>query len=208
VRLRVRQKFTDAEFNSLYADPFSNGNLQMNRASQAAQERAWIDTHPETQTFQSTIVGFGKGFGRVASIADLSCGSGEIARRLARWSGIEPLLGEYVGGYEYVGPIEETIHEIPHVELFICTETIEHLDSPDRDLKLIREKTDKLLLSTPMDEGVNNGKTPATGHYWTWGRGDVETILYEAGFRPLAFIQLDMTPGLWDHCQFGVWQFH
>jgi len=63
-----------------------------------------------------------------------------------------------------------------------------------------------MLLSTPMDEGVGNGKAPATGHYWTWGRQDVEVILEQAGFAVNAFIQLDMTPRLWDHCQFGVWQ--
>ena len=208
--MRVRSKFSAEEFEALYAGPGAflsmTGSPQLNRAAQAAQERAWIENHPETATFQSTIVGFGKGFGKVSSVADMSCGSGEIARRIAKHSGIEPILGEYGPGYEYTGPLHETVPEIPHVELFICTETVEHLDDPDRDLKLIREKCDKLLLSTPMDEGDGNGKTPATGHYWTWGRHDVEMMLLDAGFNVNAFILIDMTPRLWDHCQFGVWQ--
>jgi len=199
MRARVREKFPEAEWDGLYK--------AMHPAAQRAMEEvAWMETHADTRTFYNTIVGFGKGFGRVASIADMSCGTGNIARALGEYSNVEPLLGEAGSGYQYEGVLQETVPQIPHVELFILTETLEHLDDPDADLKLIREKTDKLLLSTPMDEGVGNGKTPATGHYWTWGRQDVEAVLNDAGFTVNAFIQLDMTPRLWDHCQFGIWQ--
>ncbi len=205
-RMRVREKFTPQQLQELYGSAHVI-DAKQRRIEDTIKERAWILEHPETRTFQNTAVALGiGGAGKVDSIADMSCGTGDIARKIAAYSGIEPLLGEFGGGYDYQGTLQDTVPQLPVVDLFICTETVEHLDDPDADLALIREHTRMLLLSTPVDEDESgDGEPLATGHYWAWSREGVEDMLNTAGFEVSANIVLDMTPGMWTHCKFGMW---
>ena len=60
-----------------------------------------------------------------AVIADLACGDATIGRAL------EPetlLLGDFAPGYPICGPIEETLTQVDHADLWIFTEIVEHLD--------------------------------------------------------------------------------
>lgn len=161
---------------------------------------------PNPSVMYHTRVALGKGFGRVTSIADLSCGDGVITQQLASFSGIEPILGDLGRGYPIQGPLTDTITRIPLVDLYVCSETIEHLDDPDEALRLIRVHCRNLLLTTPIDEDKTapNGEI-AGGHLWTWSREDVEDMLHEAGFKVSAYIELDMTPFWYTHCRFGMW---
>jgi 2-polyprenyl-3-methyl-5-hydroxy-6-metoxy-1,4-benzoquinol methylase len=205
-RVRVRPAYTPDQLYRLYAEPWGPHDSEIRRVHQAEDERAWIEAHGETRTFQGVVVAMGIGFGKVGSIADMSCGSGDIARRVAKYSGIEPMLGDLGPGYPYRGTLQETVPQLPMVDLFICTETVEHLDDPDADLALIRQHCKVLLLSTPVDEDeAVDGAVPADGHYWVWSREGVEEMLGKAGFRVIAFNMLDMTPELWTHCRFGMW---
>lgn len=118
----------------------------------------------------------------VASLADLSAGDGAIslAAKLRGADGAKH-LGDITPGFEYCGLIEKTIWQIPHVELFICTETIEHLDNPDQLLSEIRFKADTLVLSTPLNESETSNNPE---HYWRWDVQGVEEMLSESGWTP------------------------
>lgn len=114
------------------------------------------------------------------TVADLSCGNATIALRLAASHGARTVLGDYAPGYEHTGPIEKTIEAIDPVDLFILSETLEHLDDPEAVLAQIRPKTDRLILSTP--DGEENDDNPE--HVWGWDAEAVEKMLRDTGFSP------------------------
>ena len=126
------------------------------------------------------------------SIADLSAGDGAIINAI----NIEKkILGDYVEGYDYAGPVEETIKQIPKVDAFIFSETLEHVNHPLNVLKAIREKTKWLILSTPQDNwGDSNPE-----HYWSWDKEGVQYLLEKAGFEPVYFesIPIVYTHQIW-----------
>ncbi len=112
--------------------------------------------------------------------ADLSCGDCTVPDAFP-WKRL--YLGDFLESSrtQFVGPIEETIHQLPHdVDVFFLLETLEHLDDPDGVLRMIREKTDMLVLSTPWmqwrDENIE--------HYHCWDSEAVEVMLRTAGFLP------------------------
>lgn len=135
--------------------------------------------------------------GGVMSAADLSCGDGTILRSI---NASIKFFGDMAPGYEYTGPIERTIGEIPDVDLFVCCETLEHVDNPLVVLDGIRGKARRLLLSTPVDAwGDDNPE-----HYWAWSRMDVEDILQSAGWAVESFTTSDHRASGYQYC-FGIW---
>jgi hypothetical protein len=156
----------------------------------------------EHNTHPNVAISLGLGLGKLDSIADMSAGAAEIPRGIAEASDIEPLLGDYAEGYEYRGKLGDTVPQLGVVDLFVCTETLEHLDDPFEDLKLIREHCEHLLVTTPIDEPEDE---ESWGHMWVWSKSDVDMLLTEAGFETLAFVLLDMRPLWYDHCAFGMW---
>lgn len=135
--------------------------------------------------------------GRVPSAADLSCGDGAILHAI---DATVKLFGDFAPRYEFAGPIEETIARLRQVQLFICCETLEHLDDPDPALKAIRQKTETLVVSTPVDAFADTNKE----HYWAWDREAVEQMLTEAGFTVVVYNELDLRPANGDY-SFGIW---
>ncbi len=131
----------------------------------------------------------------VSSIADLSAGGARITPTIAQHYGVTPVLGDLSRQYQYpiFGPIETTVQHIEPVDLFVCSETLEHLEDPDLVLDLIRPMTKYLLLTTPIWEEPH---MTAHGHIWTWRQSDVETMLKDAGFTPVDFEEVLI---------FGVW---
>lgn len=126
------------------------------------------------------------------SVADLSCGNGEIARRIVTDHGplhlgdIAVLPGE-LPGTKYCGPIEQTLDLIPVVDAFVCSETLEHLDEPLVVLGRIRAKASSLVLSTPLECWEDtNGE-----HLFAWDREGVETSMLGSGWQPDAFTAVD-----------------
>jgi hypothetical protein len=133
---------------------------------------------------------------RPDSAADLSCGDGTILNSIPAGA---KYFGDFAPGYDLAGPIEDTIGQIPTVDLFICCETLEHVDDPDMVLKLVRGKARTLVLSTPVDAfGDTNPE-----HYWAWSRAGVESMLTAAGFESVVYCALDFRPGA--EYQFGIW---
>lgn len=144
------------------------------------------------------MIELGKGREPYGSIADLSCGNGYVIDSLETQFRIK---GDYVPGYPYTGMIEETIHQISPVELFVSGETLEHLDDPAMLLHEIRACCDKLLLSTPIDNWGDNN----TQHYWSWDQEGVESLMFAAGFNTrLAYGRVDSRLYGEPYC-YGVW---
>lgn len=137
--------------------------------------------------------------GRIRTAADLSCGDAAILR------GIDDLLEQaYVGDLigargDYPlrthvrvlepGPLPDSLagfQDIPGrslpVDLFILSETLEHVPDPDGLLQKLTGVSRYLFLSTPLDEAASVGNEE---HYWGWGQSDIHHMLWEAGWSPL-----------------------
>lgn len=164
-RRRLRSKYPDDYLKAIYRTPHNSNNWEDHK----------VRVRQTIALGREAIVPEG-GF-----IADLSCGNAAIANDLAEHFRAEPFLGDYAPGYLYHGPIEKTIHDLgPNVNLFVCSETIEHLDEPDNVLREIRKRAGQLLLSTPIGENDTNNPE----HYWGWDEEAVEAMLDSAGWKP------------------------
>lgn len=141
------------------------------------------------------------------TVADLSCGNGVIATRIATGSTI---LGDFgvlpadltPGDPKWRGRIEETITEITEINLFVLSETLEHLDDPLAILRDIRAKAFCLLLSTPLEcwEDTN------AEHLWAWDREGVEGLAAQANWLPIAFTSVDSRE-YGEPYLYGIWVF-
>jgi hypothetical protein len=160
MRVRLRAAYSPAELAELYPTPHNH--------------LRWPD-HILRVNLTIQVAHFLYSGGPVA---DLSCGDAAIANAVA---GSPTFLGDLAPGYRLQGPLEKTIEEIPNVHLYICCETLEHLNDPDAALRAIREKTERLVLSTPI--GEETGHNPE--HYWGWDEMEVGRMLGAAGFMPV-----------------------
>lgn len=167
---RTRPKYTDEELAKIYAKPHDH--------------KQWKD---HEQRIDSTKALFGWFYDDIRSVADLSCGNGTL---LDWWDmeGHVTYWGDYAPGYRYEGPLEKTIHEIPKVDLYICSETIEHLNEPLEALRLIRAKTKYLILTTPIHSDNQTDGNPE--HYWQWDVDDMHNLLRSANFEPVIVQEL------------------
>ena len=120
------------------------------------------------------------------SIADLSCGDGTIPREVSVRTSVDRLvLGDInqQSGLHIVGPLPDTLEALtPAVDLYVCSETIEHMDDPDFLLQQLRLKSKYLFLSTPVSEPLHYGNTE---HYWSWSVDDMSQMLIEADWSPV-----------------------
>lgn len=162
----MRSKYSEEELNEIYKTPH--------------QHISWID---HVQRVKSTIA-LANWFTPVETAADLSCGDAYIINML---DATTRYIGDYAYGYAFTGSIEKTIKEIPPVDLFILSETIEHMDDPDSLLREIRLKTKYLILTTPKDEDNDNNPE----HYWGWGKEDMRKMLVDANFNPQIYQELE-----------------
>lgn len=130
------------------------------------------------------------------SIADLSCGDGAVANAFP-WV-LPRFLGDLAPGHPFHGPIEDTLDLVPSVDVFVCCETLEHLDDPDLVLSRIRGKARRLVLSTPDGEMTDGNPQ----HYWGWDREGVRHMLLVAGWSPMVELGFEV-PGL--GVRFQLW---
>jgi hypothetical protein len=187
-RQRLRPAHAPERLAELYPKPHHSGGWADHelRVDATIQLARWM-----------TVRGPQPRRGQSRSGADLSCGD---ARILLNLDVAERHLGDLAGGWQYTGPIEETIEQIPAVDVFVCTETLEHLDDPDLALKAIRGKTEQLILSTPVDAWDDENAE----HYWAWSREDVEEMAAAAGFAPVVYASVDFRFEGLPYC-FGIW---
>lgn len=128
-----------------------------------------------------TTISMASWFTDARSGADLSCGDGAILKGITKLLGLEKTyFGDFVEGYEFHGPIEETIKRVPYTDLFVLSETLEHLDDPDFILREIRRVCKYLIITTP--DGEWNDANPE--HVWGWDSEEIKGMLVNAGFTP------------------------
>ena len=165
MRMRLRDAYSPQQLADVYSEPH--------------QHAKWQDHRLRVQM----TIAFASWFGEVNSVADLSAGDATIINAIpAR----EKYIGDFAPAYDVVGAIDDTIDKIPNVDLFICSETIEHLDNPEATLKKIRAKTKAIIVTTP--NGENNDGNPQ--HYWGWDADGVRELLQGVGFKPVIFNSL------------------
>lgn len=135
---------------------------------------------------------------RRINVADLTCGDGAVVKSLIEKSWVAHYeMGDlvYADYLTIVGKIEDTLPFLVHKsgvvrpwDLFICTETLEHIQDPEALLAEIRKASDHLLLTTPLDETAKHDNPE---HYWSWSREDMRELLLEAGWKPHKYDQLN-----------------
>jgi hypothetical protein len=177
MRTRLRPAVDDTA--AFYTDRYPSG-----------YDHTWWPDHEErvkaTVEFTVAALASDRGQPSVFRIADLSCGDGmltiSLAARLS--TGQPPFLGDVNGessrfGLDVVGSLPGTLRMMGEGQcLFVCSETLEHLDDPDAFLRMLRPLTRYLVLTTP--EGETGHGNPE--HYWGWDSPAVGAMLTAAGF--------------------------
>lgn len=188
MRERLRPAYSPEELQTLYDKPHDHWR--------------WKDHHIRVDV----TIAIATWMHEHGAIADLSCGDAHIANEVSReCGGVETILGDYAPGYLIQGPLEDTLEKLPHVGMYICSETIEHLDDPDAVLKQIHAKADTLVLSTPIGETVDDGNPE---HYWGWDTDGVGDMLFKAGWQPHVLNRLELNAYAYDYQIWGCrkWQ--
>lgn len=180
-RVRLREARPEGEA-AFYAERYPDGY---------AHDR-WPD-HVERVKASADLIE--KYRSQIRSAADLSCGDGAllnmISHRLTR-----AVLGDLNGVpvsaavscrarvLETIGhaALPESLTHLDPVDLFILSETLEHMDDPDDLLRRLGDVARYLFVSTPIEESEESGNLE---HYWSWGTGDVYDMLRDAGWEPL-----------------------
>lgn len=135
------------------------------------------------------------------TVADLSCGNGSIANGI---TADLVILGDYAGSYQFQGDLVETLPLLGPSDLYVCTETLEHVDDPELVLSLIKQTgAATLLLSTPVD--CFDDDNPE--HYWAWDQAGVEELLTKAGWTVQEYSALDLRK-MQSPYIFGCWLCH
>jgi hypothetical protein len=187
MRVRLRELLSPRDQRRLYAEPH--------------QHTKWFDHRVRVDVTVAVATRF---LGAGGIIADLSCGDAAIPRRIAELCNTSKItLGDFAPGYELTGPIERTIEQIEpnSVNLWVCSETIEHLDDPDAVLAQIRKRADTMVLSTPDGE-TDPSRNPE--HLWGWDSEAVEKMLRDTGWKPLVKTSLDLRPAGYEYC-YQIW---
>lgn len=164
-RARLRAKHSDTNLSQIYQSPHCHSNFK------------------DHMLRVQVSIGVAKWLGDIDTAADLSAGDATIINSLnikTRY------IGDLAPAYQINGPIEETILQIPEVDLFILSETIEHLDNPDEVLSMIYSKAKHILLSTPDGESGSGNKE----HYWGWDTDCIGQMLKDANFEPMALTSI------------------
>ncbi len=179
MRKQLRPFYTPEEYANVYSTQFNHANWsahieRVNKTIRVLDKFAY-NTHSQ-------------------SVADLSCGDGAILE-----GSRHPWQKKWTGDYTTTGPIETTIQLLPHVDMFVLSETLEHIEDPDDLLVKIRDRTDHLLLTTPHGEDTDENPQ----HYWGWDREALALMLDAAGFN-VGECEL-FTPKSNEYYTFQIW---
>jgi hypothetical protein len=174
---QLRPFYTPEETAELYAEPYDHARWEQHR-ERVGRTVELLDHFAHTLNAHT--------------VADLSCGDGAIVCGSRHpWSAV--ILGDFAPGFDHIGRIERTIHEIPTVDVFVLSETLEHVERPAELLAAIRQKARHLLLTTPHAEF--DDRNPE--HYWGWDKAGIQELLDGAGWRPDHFELFTPQSGNW-----------
>ena len=120
---------------------------------------------------------------------DLTSGDGAILRALL---GRDVVQKAYYGDLVFadhldvIGKVEDTLPAHIHGggrmwDLYVCSETLEHVQDPDELLRSARRLATHAVFSTPIDETDAHANPE---HYWSWGVEDIRAMLEAADWTP------------------------
>lgn len=166
MRTRLRPKHSDEALAELYS-----GTYDHTRWDEHTRRVGW--TISRLNEFLRTHPDITRGI-------DLSCGDGEILRRV---SGLREKIYSDITPAEHLnfsGPIEQTIMST-RGDILVCSETLEHLDDPDIILDWAASRFTWICVTTPLGE-VDSEKNYE--HYWGWDLWGVSDMLSQTGWAP------------------------
>ena len=169
MRIRLRPAHTPDQLAAIYSEPHDHwawGYGHDIRVTQTIALAQWVATNLGA-----------------TSAADLSCGNGAILDALDVPT---KFYGDFAPRWPITGPLEHTVAGIPPVDLFVCSETFEHLDDPDTVAAMIAGKARTLIASTPLAETTDGN----VEHYWGWDHDGFGSMLTAAGWRTVAQVDV------------------
>lgn len=179
MRRQLRAFYTPEQLQQVYAHPYDHTQ--------------WAD-HIERVHHTTAVLDALAARAAAQSVADLSCGDGAIVGQSRH-----PWQARHLGDYVTTGPIEGALNSLPPVDVFVLSETLEHVEDPDALLARIRERARHLLLTTP--HGETDDANPE--HYWGWEADDVRPMLQQAGWTDCR-VEL-FTPKSVPYYTFQIW---
>lgn len=185
--MRVRLRESHADTAGWYYDRYPDGY----------QHTGWPDHIERVDATVEFTARFADLF-NVRTVADFSCGDAAVVRRLTAACPLvrKAYLADVNINYNlisdmgrfrpqglYAGPLPDTLVELPPegVDLFICSETLEHVDDPDDLLRKLRERSRYLLVTTPEGETRDENHE----HYWGWDSEAMGQMLHDAGWEAI-----------------------
>lgn len=185
-RRRLRDARSPEQERELYAQTYPDGY----------RHDAWPDHVERVAASVAMIDAYAR---HIRTAADLSCGDAAILNRIPELE--EVWLGD-LRGVPSTPPagMSARVHSVPPgllpdsladlpepVDLYVLSETIEHVDDPDELLRVLASCATYLFLSTPLDEVAHSGNAE---HYWSWGQADMHEMLLDAEWSPLEYRKL------------------
>lgn len=181
-RIRLRAAYTPEQLAEVYNAPYDHTR--------------WPDHIQRVAQTVQTMDAFAAEVG-ARTVVDLSCGDGAVVNQSRH-----PWERRVLGDYTTTGPLEIGLESLKPVDMYVCSETLEHLEDPDAVLRQIREKSSHLVLTTPVDEV--SGENPE--HYWGWGVDDIRVMLRAAGWDPRNVdLFKPQVETVYQHYTFQIW---
>lgn len=191
MRQRLRDGYNRAQLGEMYGQPFDH------TATPGGVERV-----EQTIGFAlEHIAGPVAACPYIYYVADLSAGDAAIPKRIFQHypEKIKLYLGDLAPAWALRGTIGEMLSELPDaVDLYVCCETLQLVDHPDKLLQELRFHAGALLVSAPIE----NFDDPDERVLWCWSRPSVEEMLTSAGWQPVGFRLVDNRPEGYAH---GIW---
>jgi len=188
---RLREAHDQATLAEMYATPHRHALYGADHAIRVGQTAALVD---HVVRWSGAV-----------TVADLSCGDGAVVQRALAGSLGEhvAILGDIAPGWPIEGPIEATLVDLDRVDLFVCCETLEHLDDPAAVLAQIRDKALRLVASLPLAQDPPDDNPE---HYWQIDTpADGEALLAAAGWTVEALVEVSGPRGIdWPY-RYLVW---
>jgi hypothetical protein len=158
MRRQLRAFYTPGQLAQLYAAPYDH--------------TIWPD-HVERVARTTQALDELAGLMSAETVADLSCGDGAIVL-----GSKHPWRSRILSDYSRYGiRLEDAIGAV-QTDVFVCSETLEHVEDPDAVLAAIRRRCFGLVLTTPHGEVDDSNPE----HYWSWLAGDLDSMLAKAGW--------------------------
>lgn len=192
MKKQIRPFYSDEHLAAIYPLPYNHA--------------FWEDHRTRVTATVDMVTGWGSGAGWFDGI-DLTCGDGAILQRLHDRGIVQrTYFGDLVPAphLDIQGRVEDTIVAETYPDgsgrswdLYVCSETLEHLWNPEKVLRDARKLAARAVFSTPIDEGPEHDNPE---HYWSWGVDDVCGMLVAAGWTPERFQRLPLS-----YYNFQIW---